>query len=216
MSFRRNAESAGALGWYLWNEPVDTVMGMHDQITTNLADGYFLLKDTSWSDVGRDVVSFGDLYANDSEFRGGITDQFTGAATGFATDGAFGAFRPNRLTTKADDAVFWSGIRNGDSAAANWVARNGGSTLETTLASRGIKLPAWDANNPAVVSAWRQASADFAPGASGNVRVLQSDAVRLRSVWAEVEFPALKANPNVISIRSVNPETGVETLLWSR
>ena len=90
----------------------------------------------------------------------------------------------NRLTTKADDAVFWSGIRNGDSAAAEWVARNGGSTLETTLSSRGIKLPAWDANNPAVVSAWRQASADFASVASGNVRVLQSDAVRLKSVWA--------------------------------
>jgi len=106
MSFRRNAESAGELGWYLWNEPVDTVMGMHDQVTTNLADGYFLLKDTSWSDVGRDVVSFGDLYANDSEFRGGITDQFTGAATGFATGGVFSAFKTTRTNFNQYETIF--------------------------------------------------------------------------------------------------------------
>jgi RHS repeat-associated protein len=120
------------------------------------------------------------------------------------------------LATNADEAVFWSGIRNSDTAAAKWVAQNGGSTLETTLANRGIKLPTWDASNPASVAAWRQASKEFAAGASGNVRVLQSDAVRIKSIWAEVEFPALKANPNVTAIRAVNAKTGVETLLWSR
>jgi filamentous hemagglutinin len=78
------------------------------------------------------------------------------------------------------------------------------------------KLPAWDPANPASVAAWRQASQQFAAGASGNVRVLQGNAVRLKSVWAEVEFPALKANPNVKSIIGVSPETGQEVLLWAR
>jgi filamentous hemagglutinin len=80
----------------------------------------------------------------------------------------------------------------------------------------GSSLPAWDASNPAVVSAWRQASAQFAQGASGNVAVLQDTAVRVNSVWAEVEYPALTANPSVTSITAINPETGASTLLWSR
>lgn len=79
-----------------------------------------------------------------------------------------------------------------------------------------ISLPAWDASNPAVVSAWRNASREFAAGASGNVRVLQADAVRVNSIWAQVEFPALKANPNVTSITSIDPRTGAEVLLWRR
>lgn len=120
------------------------------------------------------------------------------------------------LATGTDEAVFWSGIRSGDSAAASWAAKNGGASFESTLAQRGISLPAWDASNPSVVSAWRTASADFAAGAKGTVRVLQEDAVRVNSVWAEVEFPALKANPNVTSILGVDPRTGAEVVLWSR
>ena len=95
-------------------------------------------------------------------------------------------------------------------------SRNAGATLESTMAARGIKLPAWDPNNPASVAAWRQASQQFAAEASGHVRVLQGDSVRLKSVWAEVEFPALKANPNVKSITGINPETGKGVLLWRR
>lgn len=118
------------------------------------------------------------------------------------------------LATGADEAVFWSGIgRGGDVKAANWVAQNGGATLETTMAARGIKLPTWDPNNPAVVAAWKQASTDFAAGARGNVRVLQGDSLRIDSIWKD-EFRALQANPNVNSIRAVNPDTGAEMLLW--
>jgi hypothetical protein len=125
-------------------------------------------------------------------------------------------FVANGLETAAGEAVFWSGVRNGAAVATRWVAQNGGSTLETRLAARGIKLPAFEPSNPASVAAWRQASRAFAAGARGNVRVLQTDAVRIHSTWAEVEFPALKANPNVKSITAVNPETGLENLLWAR
>jgi hypothetical protein len=117
----------------------------------------------------------------------------------------------------SDEAVFWSGIgRGGDATAASWAAKSGGATLESTMASRGIQLPAWDASNPSVVSAWRQASADFASGASGNVRVLQGVDVRVGSAWAQVEYPALVNNPNVTSITSINPSTGEQVVLWTR
>ncbi|MDQ2958460.1 MAG: type IV secretion protein Rhs [Actinomycetota bacterium] len=120
------------------------------------------------------------------------------------------------LETGADQAVFWSGIKGSDAGAAAWVGKNGGVTLETTLDQRNITLPEYDRNDPSVVGAWRQASAAFARGAQGNVIVLQGDAVRTTSVWAEVEYPALTANPNVTSITAINPETGGSTLLWSR
>jgi RHS repeat-associated protein len=120
------------------------------------------------------------------------------------------------LATTADEAVFWSGIgKGGAERAAKWAAQHGGATLETTFARRRIKLPTWDASNPASVAAWRWASTEFAAGAKGNVRVLQGDAARLGAVWVD-EFSALKANPAVKSIRAINPETGAEVLLWSR
>lgn len=79
-----------------------------------------------------------------------------------------------------------------------------------------MKLPAWDASNPASVAAWENASREFAQGASGNVRVLQGETLRTSSIWGRIEFPALKANPNVTSITAVNPSTGAEVLLWGR
>ncbi|MCI0539927.1 MAG: hypothetical protein L0Z50_32370, partial [Verrucomicrobiales bacterium] len=120
------------------------------------------------------------------------------------------------LATAPDEAIFWSGIgRGGSERAANWAAQHGGTTLESTLASRGITLPAWDASNPAVVAAWRQAARGFAAGATGEIRVLQGDLLRVDAIWRD-EFRALQANPNVNLIRVINPETGTEVLLWSR
>jgi RHS repeat-associated protein len=129
---------------------------------------------------------------------------------------AGGIAAESRLATTPNQAVFWSGIRGGASTAESWAAKNGGMTMEMTMSERGVALPAWDASNPSVVSAWRQASAEFARGAKGNVVVLQEDAVRTSSVWAQVEYPALKANPNVTSITAVNPVSGDSTLLWSK
>jgi RHS repeat-associated protein len=131
--------------------------------------------------------------------------------------GLFGEVAANTgLVTGTNEAVFWSGIgKGGEQTAANWAAQNGGATLETTIASRGITLPVWDASNAASVAAWRQASTEFAAGASGNIRVLQGDVLRSDAIWAD-EFKALQANPKVTSIRSIHPETGGETLLWQR
>jgi hypothetical protein len=159
---------------------------------------------------------FGDLAG---DVAGGAAGYAAGQLLGQAINSVprhVGGSAARNLATGTDEAVFWTGIRNGDAAAAKWVSSNGGATLETTMAARGVKLPAWDASNPSVVAAWRNASAEFAAGARGNVRVLQGDVVRINSVWAEVEFPAIKGNLNVTSITAVNPETGTQTLLWSR
>jgi RHS repeat-associated protein len=120
------------------------------------------------------------------------------------------------LATNADEAVFWSGIHDGPTSAAKWASQHGGVTLETTLSSRGIKLPVWDPSNTTSVAAWRRASEEFAAGARGNIRVLQADSIRIRSTWAEIEWNTLRNNPNVTSIRSVNSMTGEEVLLWKR
>ena len=45
--------------------------------------------------------------------------------------------------------------------------------------------------------------------------MLQGNSVRVNSVWAEVEYPALTSNPNVTSITAIDLETGGAFLLWS-
>lgn len=117
-----------------------------------------------------------------------------------------------------DGIVYWltAGEIGPASAVSELGASGGAFQYFFDVPIAGINLPAWDARNPAVVSAWRNASREVAASASGNVRVLQADAVRINSVWAQVEFPALKANPNVTSITSIDPRTGAEVLLWSR
>jgi hypothetical protein len=134
-----------------------------------------------------------------------------------ATETAAAATTARGLATGTDEAVFWSGLgRDGAQKAADWSARNGGGkTLELTLSDRGMRLPAWDPTNPASVAAWREASIEFAAGARGNVRVLQGDTLRVDSIW-RLEFGALRANPSVLSIRSVHPSTGAEVILWAR
>ena len=128
---------------------------------------------------------------------------------------------PTRLpvagfATKADEAVFWSAIGpNGERTAAGWAARHGGATLDQVMAKRGISIPKYDSNNPAAVEAWRRAGVELAKGARGNVRVLLADTWRSDSIWAD-ELAALKANPNVDSVRAIDPSTGDEYLLWSR
>jgi hypothetical protein len=144
-----------------------------------------------------------------------LIDFFSGGIAGL-TRSSIRSAAAKGLATNANEAVFWAGIgRGGAERAAKWVAQHGGSTLESTLASRGVTLPAWNASNPATVAAWRQASIEFAAGARGNVRVLQGDVLRLDAIWRD-EFRALQANPNVNSIIMINPDIGVEVLLWSR
>lgn len=81
---------------------------------------------------------------------------------------------------------------------------------------RGITLPAWDASNPSVVAAWENASRNFAAGARGDIRAVIGSTLRPGSVWETIELPALKANPNVKSITTIDPATGVETVIYRK
>jgi Flp pilus assembly pilin Flp len=133
---------------------------------------------------------------------------------------AAAAAASRKLGTEANQAVFWSGIgANGEQVAKSWAEKNGGKTMEKIMEERGVKLPPWPTSGPvpeATEKAWRDASREFAQGASGNVRVLQGDSVGVGRVWGKDEFPALINNPNVKSITAVDPRTGQEILLWKR
>ena len=120
------------------------------------------------------------------------------------------------LATATDEAVFWSGLPEGRATSSAWAARNRGLTMEAKLRAEGVDIPAYDPSLPGVVAAWEEASARFAAGARGHVRVLQSDIVRAGTMWSRIEFPTLKANPDVLSITAIDPTTGAKALLWKK
>lgn len=96
---------------------------------------------------GYDAPAVARLTVHDAAPAGFVEGQLTaplersatraGLARGSSTTLCLGGVATNSLATATDEAVFWSGIRGGDSAAASWAAKNGGATLESTLAERG-------------------------------------------------------------------------------
>lgn len=92
------------------------------------------------------------------------------------------------------------------------------------LARNRLALPAWDPADPTTVDTWEQASAAFARGASGDVRVIQGPGVNPNSVWRRIEYPELINNPDVRSISRVSARvvrgrilvTSKPTVIWSR
>lgn len=129
--------------------------------------------------------------------------------------------------TEPNTGYFWSGRtsegmgvgpQDGDLGIAARIAdENGGVTLESYQARHGIELPDWgDGSDPAVVKAWENHSAAYASSVSGDVRAVLGDNLRPGNVWETVELPRLMENPHVSRIFRIDPETGVETLLFER
>jgi hypothetical protein len=121
--------------------------------------------------------------------------------------------------TKAGEAIFWSGCTDGIGAtdAAEAIAHaQGGTTLEKLVRVRGIPLPPWDASSPVSVNAWATASRAYAECASGRTKAVLGATMRPGNIWETVEFPTLKANPNVTEIVGVDPVTGLEQLLYQK
>lgn len=136
---------------------------------------------------------------------------------GRGTSGSTPAKYP--VHTNPDEAFFWSGKTNGyggDVAARKIASESRGTTLETLIEQRNIKMPAWDTNNPDVVSAWKTISAEYAAGASGTVRVVLGKDLRPGNVWETAELPALKNNPRVEKIVAIDPVTKIETEIFNR
>jgi len=123
------------------------------------------------------------------------------------------------VATKPSEAFFWSGRTSGvggEKVAAEIAAKNNGVTLETLVADRNIKMPAWDEANPASVKAWKDISAEYANGASGDVRAVIGQNLRADNVWESRELPALLKNPNVTSITVIDPATKQLTVIFKR
>lgn len=172
-----------------------------------------------------DVARAGSRHADDVARAGGrkADDAVQGAARqvdeagppasrpGFTPDGRI---NPEDFRTGPNQAHYWSG-RTADgqgvmTRAAEVAENNGGTTLETLMARRGIELPQWDPDNPAVMRAWDEASAAFANGAQGRVRVVLGDQLRPGNIWETTEYPRLLRNERVSEVVRVDPTTGRE------
>ncbi|MCF6252630.1 MAG: hypothetical protein L3J75_15395, partial [Methylococcaceae bacterium] len=123
------------------------------------------------------------------------------------------------VETKPNEAFFWSGRTNGrggENIARKIAEENNGTTLEALIEKRNIEMPKWDTTNPEVVKAWKDISADYAKGSTGTVRAVIGEDLRPGNVWEVSELPALKKNPNVEKIITIDPVTKVETVLFTR
>lgn len=141
---------------------------------------------------------------------------------GVMAEGDFGYLNQNPksiVSTDKDEAFFWSGRTAGIGGAnvAQDIAKvYGGTTLESLIEARGVKMPAWDTNNTATVQAWKNIAAEYAQGASGTVRAVIGENMRPGNVWEVAELPALKNNPKVTKIVTIDPATGKENIIFER
>lgn len=100
---------------------------------------------------------------------------------------------------------------------AGWrAAMQGRTTLEQFVRAHGATLPAYNPADTASVQAWRDASLMFAQNARGSVLAVVGESVRPESVWATIELPALKANPNVTQIIRIDPFTGASSVIFTK
>ncbi len=123
------------------------------------------------------------------------------------------------VATEANQAVFWSGRTNkvgGAAIARQIAAKRGGVTLEALVEQRGLSIPAWDPADPASLRAWQELSQQYAAGASGEVRAIIGQSLRPGNLWESIELPALKANPRVTKIVTVDPATSAERIIFQR
>ncbi len=135
-----------------------------------------------------------------------------------AVGGGVGAVL-RRVQTDKDSAFFWSGRTNGvggDKQAAKIAAKHGGKTWDMLIEERDIKMPPWDTANPTSIKAWEDISAEYANGASGEVRAVIGDKLRPGNIWETKELPRLRANSAVTKITAIDPLTEVETVVFTR
>lgn len=127
--------------------------------------------------------------------------------------------------TDPNTAFYWSGrnaegigVGPDDSGIAELIAHgSGGTTLEMTLAEKGIDpLPVWNRHDPVSVQFWEDASAAYAENAQGEVTAIIGSNLRPGNVWQTVEIPRLMENPDITRIVQIDPDTGQSTTIFER
>jgi len=123
------------------------------------------------------------------------------------------------VTTKTDEAFFWSGRTRGvgsERVVGKIAESYGGTTLEQLAKKRGVKVPKFDKNNSTIVEAWKKLSREYAQNASGIVRAVVGKSVRPDSLWKTVELPTLLKNSKVTKIITIDPVTKLEKVIFKR
>ncbi|WP_100484957.1 endonuclease [Mycobacteroides abscessus] len=132
-----------------------------------------------------------------------------------------------QVATPSDGAFFWSGrnadgtgigpISAGGNGAADLIADGSrATTLEGLLDSNGIKPPKWSPTDDYAQQWWNGTSQMYAENASGEVRAVIGSNLRPGNVWQTVELPRLMDNPNVSRVVVIDPDTGIETIVFQR
>jgi hypothetical protein len=100
---------------------------------------------------------------------------------------------------------------------AKTIARTAGKvSLESLIDDRGISMPTWKPNTPAIDQQWKGISDRYAQGVSGDVHVVLGESLRPGNIWETVERPRLEANPAVTSITKIDLKTLEKTVIWRR
>ena len=152
----------------------------------------------------------------------GAAAQTSAAVKKVVSNGLVVLRKPSRVSTKPDTAHFWSGRSKdangkyqGGAIKAEEIARSeGGKTLEMLIEERKIVMPNWDPTNHSSIKAWQDISAEYAAGASGEIRAVVGNELRRGNIWETRELPALINNPNVTRIIKVDPATGVSVQIY--
>lgn len=121
------------------------------------------------------------------------------------------------MKTKFDTAFFWSGRTDGIGGmdvAIDVAKSRGGVTLESTIDDANVIMPEWDFNKPSSIDAWEEASNIYAEQVSGKIRAVVGNELRPGNIWENIELPRLKANPIVTQITTIDPKTGIETIIF--
>ncbi len=134
---------------------------------------------------------------------------------------------PTKVTPPPDSAFFWSG-RNAEGLGVGPKSAGGGgfadayasdyhgTTLEGLLEKNGVVPPKWSWDDPAADRWWSDVSDMYAENVHGEVRAVIGSNLRPGNIWETVELPRLMDNRNVTRIVVIDPDTGHETVIFTR
>ena len=77
-------------------------------------------------------------------------------------------------------------------------------------------MPFWDINDASSIKIWDDISATYADQVSGEIRAVIGKNLRTDNVWERIELPKLKLNSRVTKITTIDPETLLETLIYTK